>query len=676
MRKIFVLMMVATLFVLPSFVLADGGEDCGTAVAITSLPFTDTGSTTGAVNDYDAVCPYSGSTSPDEVYSYAPAANINIDIDLCASGYDTKVYVYENACTAGTEVYCNDDDYVYCSAYRSYLDGIALTGGNTYYIVIDGYGGASGTYDLLVEEDIPCPFTCPGGSQIEAETCGDDTNGGCNMSVPVFETITDGLTLCGTAWAEASTRDTDWFELVVASPAQFTIDGYATKSTNVGIIEWAAGMEGSGNCADTTGSFYDYVTLNCSSGSAMSDCWPAGTYWFWVGPGVFDGIPCTDPDEYYITVTAASCVTPTPCVFTCPGGSQIEAETCGDDTNGGCNSSVPVFETITDGVTVCGTEWADGGTRDTDWYELVTTTESQMVMDGFATKGTYIGIIEWVAGQEGTGDCANITGSFYAYTGLDCSSGSVASDCWPAGTYWFWIGPDDFYDMPCTDMGEYYFTVNSGICVTATPNPNAACPMDSVYGQDMTTDNGYMSDPDGPFYEVDNFSGVTGDFDTITWWGLETGDNGVDFDLGFYPDDGGGLPDIGNPVYTGLLTATKMDTGIDAFGLNVYMYQVILPSPLTMTDGYFGTVVNGSDGTFWYWSTSSDGDAQHFYSSDGVTYTTNTDDLAFCFGISGPPPTNTPLTPLPIPTTGPGGIGLIIFVISGLLSVTALRRRK
>src|SRR5205085_10529191 len=47
-----------------------------------------------------------------------------------------------------------------------------------------------------------------------------------------------------------------------------------------------------------------------------------------------------------------------------------EPETCGADTNGGCNSTPEAFTNLTNNATVCGTGWADANTRDTDWYHL------------------------------------------------------------------------------------------------------------------------------------------------------------------------------------------------------------------------------------------------------------------------------------------------------------------
>ncbi len=47
-----------------------GGDTMATATPITSFPFVGSGTTVGFTNDYDTICPYAGSASPDVVYSF------------------------------------------------------------------------------------------------------------------------------------------------------------------------------------------------------------------------------------------------------------------------------------------------------------------------------------------------------------------------------------------------------------------------------------------------------------------------------------------------------------------------------------------------------------------------------------------------------------------------------
>ena len=128
----------------PNMIL-QGGDVIGSATVIPAIPYNDNGTTTGYTNDYDEVCPYTGSTAPDVVYSYAPAANEWINVDLYGSAYDTKLYIYEDA--VGNLVACNDD---YYSDFTSALFNVGITTGHTYYIIVDGYGTANGAYVINV----------------------------------------------------------------------------------------------------------------------------------------------------------------------------------------------------------------------------------------------------------------------------------------------------------------------------------------------------------------------------------------------------------------------------------------------------------------------------------------------------------------------------------------------
>ncbi|MCB0806146.1 MAG: hypothetical protein KDC05_10140, partial [Bacteroidales bacterium] len=161
-----------------------GGDDIATAVVLSgALPITSSGTTSGYTDDYDEICPYGPSTAPDVVYSYTPAGNQDVDIDLCGSLYDTKLFVYENAYTPGAPFACNDDFYTVagdpCGQWVSKIEGVTLTGGNTYYIVVDGYDAASfGDYSLEIRDYVPpdpcvwgIDIQCPTGATAETELC-------------------------------------------------------------------------------------------------------------------------------------------------------------------------------------------------------------------------------------------------------------------------------------------------------------------------------------------------------------------------------------------------------------------------------------------------------------------------------------------------------------------------
>ena len=123
-----------------------GGDDIENATVITELEQL-TGTTAGYTDTYDEVCPYVGGGATDVVYSFTPATDVAVNMTTCYSSYDTKLYVYENTVgnlavtTTGADA-CSDDTYPPgvddCTAWTSYIEGVMMTAGNTYYLVVDG----------------------------------------------------------------------------------------------------------------------------------------------------------------------------------------------------------------------------------------------------------------------------------------------------------------------------------------------------------------------------------------------------------------------------------------------------------------------------------------------------------------------------------------------------------
>jgi hypothetical protein len=276
-----------------------GGDNVASATVIGALPYSNTGTTSGYLNDYDETCPFSGGTAPDVVYSYTPATSGCVSIDLCGSSYDTKVYVYENAVTLGNPFACNDDYYVSgdpCGSFVSALFGLALTGGNTYYFVVDGYGINNGNYIINVTSCAPsCVVECPAGAIDEDEACGEDLNGGCNAAVPAYTPISNGDVVCGTAWADANSRDTDWYELIIDAPKTITWSVTAEFPVYAFIIEGNFGCDGSYIMAQGQ-------ALPCSTAVATATV-PPGKYWLWVGNQTFAGSPCGAGNDYVAELT-------------------------------------------------------------------------------------------------------------------------------------------------------------------------------------------------------------------------------------------------------------------------------------------------------------------------------------------------------------------------------------
>ncbi len=168
-----------------------GGETPAEATQIDGIPYNDTGTTVGYVNE--------GGTSygsPDVFYSFTLEQISFITISLCGgTSYDSALEVFENADGAlGTSLYVNDD----ACGLQSQLTEISLPAGD-YFLAVDGFSSASqGTYTLdITEVGNPCEgyndavveFAAPGtlsGSNVGATDVygGDGGDAGITLTIP------------------------------------------------------------------------------------------------------------------------------------------------------------------------------------------------------------------------------------------------------------------------------------------------------------------------------------------------------------------------------------------------------------------------------------------------------------------------------------------------------------
>ena len=245
------------------------GDTMDDPFMIDGIPFTDFGTTDGFFDNYDEECPYSGSTSPDVVYSYTASSDMTVDIDLCGEGtfYDTKVYVYENSQEglAG----CNDDE---CSnSHTNWLSflSVDMFAGNTYYIVVDGYGGSSGDYELNIsvqgmcaddayeDDDTKDQATDHGGNATGIYAlCADDNPDG--LEQPGGFTAIDWSVVMMDPW-------TNLTALTFGDPPDVNdIDLFIEDYDGDGICQWGGGddLGGSGNAFTEEYAEYSNLTDN------------------------------------------------------------------------------------------------------------------------------------------------------------------------------------------------------------------------------------------------------------------------------------------------------------------------------------------------------------------------------------------------------------------------------
>src|SRR5207247_8697471 len=89
------------------------------------------------------------------VSPWTPTASCTASIQTCGAvtSFDTVPYLRRGACASGPEVAagCNDDTCANASGlFRASRITPTVTAGQPYFIVVDGYAGATGTFSLTV----------------------------------------------------------------------------------------------------------------------------------------------------------------------------------------------------------------------------------------------------------------------------------------------------------------------------------------------------------------------------------------------------------------------------------------------------------------------------------------------------------------------------------------------
>jgi len=315
------------------------------------------------------------------------------------------------------------------------------------------------------------PLECPPGAIFETELCGFDVNGGCGSVPQVFIDANCGDTFCGTGWADAGTRDTDWYLVEHAGGTLtatlksmfnglcFIVDGIATcMPVVVGDI----------GCSE------DSVALQVASASL-----PPGEYAVFVaagdcaGRGIFDGFPCDSGcNEYAVEI---DCLCPCAGDDDCPPDQICENCEC-VPANDLCHNATPlvvpsggsldVAGTTTaatfDGVPFCGTSNTAPGV----WYSVTGNGHTMTASTcGEADFNTKISVL--------CPDCPTESSS-------NCCVPNVSPGCDDPGCEALICGMDPF----CCDVSW------DGLCAGAAEDLCDAClpgfGMTCVAGQDDT----------------------------------------------------------------------------------------------------------------------------------------------------------------------------------------------
>jgi len=503
------------------------GDNCSNPIKvdIPTLPWSDLNQTTcGRTNNYDGTCLGSYDGGEDIIYEVTVLSAVTVNITLDPKG---EVYTGVAIGTDCPPTACVD----YSTNYGSSPHGMTCVNldPGVYYIMVDTWPSP----DCIADFDLHIvDTTC---EALENDNCADATPVGEVTDLPFS---TDAATFDGGGTCLSSPNIWYCYTATESGDATISLCGseYDTKmAVYDGCTCDPLGTEL--ECNDDACGVQSEVVIPVTAGNSYLV--EVGGYSSNTGNGILN-ISVLEP--------------PPPCVVECPPGAFTEPEPCGDDVNGGCNMAVPAFTPIDCEDTVCGTIWADGGTRDTDWYELVLTELTLVTWSG-------VGEFPFVIGFVDTADCALAAAMDPYAVGDPCDTISCSRTCGP-GIYWLFASHQDYYDLPCDDNNDYWCAVS---CEPAVPTYCAASGGCDEYIERVevgTIDNSSACEGYGDFTALSTEMALgTGYPITITTAGGYSSDDGavwVDWnqDLDFY-DDGERIPldpETGYGPYLGTVT--------------------------------------------------------------------------------------------------------------------------
>ncbi|GAQ88137.1 Subtilisin-related protease with thrombospondin repeats [Klebsormidium nitens] len=286
-------------------------RSCGDTFAnpkvVPKLPFYHEWTTTGYQDNYnDGGCTGSG---PDVVYAFTPPWSMSVSVDLCSSTtqFDTMMAIYQKTGSGSASLipgWCNDD---YCNV-QSAMYNLPMTGGQTYYIVVDGYNGANGPYGINIVTSTPPPS-----GQAWPRSVGEIVNATevpANVPAPV-QTVSKGVITRWNYWVAKQQNGTSGTGKGPGTGGLFSVYSWVTTDWSACSASCGGGMQTrTAFCEDTIGNVVDVSNCDADTPLTSQAC---------------NQVAC--PEYSWFAAGWSECP------VTCGGGTQTQAVYC-KDANG------------------------------------------------------------------------------------------------------------------------------------------------------------------------------------------------------------------------------------------------------------------------------------------------------------------------------------------------------
>lgn len=440
---------------------------CADAIDVGALPALVAGDTTEATidsGDFTGTCG-TGITGPGVWYTVTGTGN-GLTASLCTNTfYDSRINVFCNDCG---DLFCvggNDDS---CGLQSSV--SWCSEAGTTYYILVQGYNGDAGPFELTVADNAtPCanPPTCAPVAGPPNDLCDNAEDLG-----PLPASVSGSTVGANPDTATAPTCGTS----VTAPGVWYSFVGTGSSTT----ASLCAGTDYDSKLSVYTDTCDALTCVGgnddfCSLQSEVTFCAEAGRTYFILVHGF-------SSNAGNFTLDVFDTGTPCECPDICQVGDTLEGETdCFDeydDTfNGGCNSATPVFSDIECGDTICGTSGTflftdpvDGVLefRDTDWYKLVLAAPQFVTVTMESNFEGLVGIVD----TGGVDDCSLVSAFLTSAITERCTPTSVQANL-GAGTWYIFCSTADFVGTACGS--EYRVSLECG-----APIAEACCFSDGM----------------------------------------------------------------------------------------------------------------------------------------------------------------------------------------------------
>ncbi|OYT12672.1 MAG: hypothetical protein B6I19_09145 [Bacteroidetes bacterium 4572_114] len=255
-----------------SVVQSATNDDCSNAIAVTmvnDLPFTTVGATAGGDNPGCG-----GATDPIDIwYAFTAFISGTANFDLCGSGYDTRLAVWD-ACN-GNVLACNDDNGPTCSGLSSSIE-MTVSAGTAYYVQVGGYNALTGTGDLSIYMLSGTAGFWTGTIDSDWDTGGNWFDGnvpGASIDVQIYSSAPNYPEVDETASCNNIILG-DGGSLTINSGANLTVSGDVTGDGSLIVNDGVCAISGDLNNSAT-------ALVDVNGGTLSMDGWYEAGYFSW-----------------------------------------------------------------------------------------------------------------------------------------------------------------------------------------------------------------------------------------------------------------------------------------------------------------------------------------------------------------------------------------------------------